>query len=308
MIHKILLAANLDADAERRLANAANVIRADNAEIPLSSLVGDCDALIGRTNTLITAEVLRAGRRLRVVGVAGVGLDNVDLDAANQLGIHVLHVPDAASDAVAELTVSMMLQLIRPTTELRHAYQAGRFHEARAVASGRELRELCVGVVGLGRIGSRVARICNVGFGTRVLFNDILTIQPAGFQATAVSKEELWSAADVITLHLPLTPLTRGLISENVLRQFPPGAILINAARGAIVDTAAMTAALQSGRLGGVGLDVTDPEPLPPDHPLFKLPNCLLTPHIASRTPGGLQRMFGIVEMVLDYLSRTPPR
>lgn len=308
MIHQILIPFDFPADRRALLAQRGRVLQPTTSQAPLTHLLPDCDALIARTNLVINADLLRHAPRLRVIGVAGVGLDNVDLDAAAQLGIEVLHVPDAASDAVAEWAVGLMLQLIRPRARLVSEYRAGQFRGARANASGVELRELCVGILGLGRIGSRVGRICNHGFGARVLYNDIRSVPPPGFHATPVEKSELWRTADILSLHTPLTPLTRGLLSADVLNQLKPGAILINTARGAIVDTAALLAALQSGRLGGAGLDVLDPEPLSPDHDLFKLPNCLLTPHVAARTQGGLDRMLGVVERVLEFLDRTPPR
>jgi len=117
-----------------------------------------------------------------------------------------------------------------------------------------------------------------------------------------VDKPTIWSQSDIVTLHVPLTDQTRGLVNAEVLAQFRPTAFLINTARGAIVDTDALTAALQAGRLSGAALDVTFPEPLPPDHPLFACDNCILTPHVAARTIGGLQRMFSVVDDVLAYL------
>ena len=154
----------------------------------------------------------------------------------------------------------------------------------------------------MGRIGSRVGRICAAGCGARVLYNDIIDVGPLAYPAQAVDKPTIWSQSDIVTLHVPLTDQTRGLVNAEVLAQFRPTAFLVNTARGAIVDTGALTAALQTGRLGGAALDVTFPEPLPPDDPLFACDNCILTPHVAARTIGGLQRMFGVVDDVLAYL------
>lgn len=303
---RILLAAPFAPDAERRLEARADVIR-PAAGAPLDGIVKDCDGLLVRTNVPVTLKLLAAGPRLRAVGVAGVGVDNVDLAAAAELKIEVLHVPDASSDAVAEFAFGLLLQLLRPFREYADQYRAGNFERARSAARGRELRELSIGVLGLGQIGSRFARLCSAG-AARVIYHDILPVQPRGFTAEAVSASELWRQADVLSLHVPLTAATRGLISAEVLQQMKPGALLINTARGPVVDTTALVDALQSNRLAGAALDVTDPEPLPPDHPLFHQMNCILTPHVAARTPGGMRRMFGIVERVIDYLERTPPR
>lgn len=303
MKHKVLLADPLDADAERRLAAGARVVRPPASdESTLCANVADCDALIVRTSTPVTRRVLEAGRRLRVVGVAGVGVDNVDLAAAAQYGVAVLHTPAASSAAVAEFTVGLMLQLLRPIPRLAAEYRAGRYRQARVDAHGVELRGLTVGIVGLGRIGSRVGRICSTGFGARVLYNDIVDVGPLDFAATAVDKPAIWAGCDIVTLHVPLTELTRGLVDEAVLRQFRPNAFLINTARGAVVRTDALVEALRAGRLAGAALDVTDPEPLPPGHPLFEIEHCILTPHVAARTHAGLKGMYAVVDDVLRCL------
>lgn len=305
---KVLLAEGLTAEAESRLMAGAEVVRAPATdEQTLCDHIRDCDALVVRTSTRVTRTVLEAGRRLRVVGVAGVGTDNVDLAAAEALGIPILNTPAAASDAVAEFTVGLILQLLRPIPRLADDYRRGRFHAARAQPHGRELRELTVGIVGMGRIGSRVGRICSAGFGARVLYNDIVEVGPFAFPAERVEKDDLWSRCDIVSLHVPLTDATRGLVSTDVLKLFRRSAYLINTARGAVVDTGALTQALDGGLLAGAALDVTDPEPLPADHPLLACPNCILTPHVAARTFGGLARMCAIVDDVLDFLAAERP-
>lgn len=303
---RVLLVEPLDAQAEARLAAGAEVVRPSRTdEATLCRLLADCDALIVRTHTQVTRALLEAGRRLRVVGVAGVGLERVDLVAASELGIAVLNTPAAAADAVAEFTLALMLQLLRPTARLAEAYRRGEFWSRRDQPHGPELRELTVGIVGMGRIGSRVGRICRSGFGASVLYNDIVDVGPFDFEARAVDKPTIWSQSDIVTLHVPATGLTRRMVSADVFRQMRPGAYLINTARGVVVDTDALVAALQSGQIAGAALDVVDPEPLPTDHPLFSLGNCLLTPHVAARTYGGLRRMFAIVDDVLEFLRRS---
>ncbi len=305
-MYRTLLAEPLDAEAEQKLEAAATVIRAPAAdEATLCRLIGDCDALVARTHTRVTRAVLEAGRRLRVVGVAGVGVDRVDLDAARERGITVVNTPAAATDAVADFTVELMLLLLRPIPRLAAEHRSGRFAAARAEPHGRELRELTVGIVGMGRIGSQVARRCAAA-GARVLYNDIIAVGPFDFAAAAADKPALWAESDIVTLHVPLTTLTRKLVNADVLARLRPGALLVNTARGAVVDTEALAAALESGRLGGAGLDVTDPEPLPTGHPLFGTDRCILTPHVASRTYGGMRRMCAVVDDVLAVLLRAP--
>ncbi len=302
---RVLLAEPLDPESEARLAAGALVVRAPTCdEATLRGLVVDCDALVARTSTRVTRAVLEAGARLRVVGVAGVGVDRVDVEAARERGITVLSTPAAATDAVADLTLALILLQLRPVGRLAAAYRGGAFHAAREHPHGRELASCVVGIVGMGRIGSAVGRRC-AACGARVIYNDILPVGPFDFAAASVDKGEIWERSDIVSLHVPLTEATRRLVDAAVLSRFKPGAILVNTSRGAVVDTDALTVAMQAGRLGGAALDVVDPEPLPVDHPLFAIGSCLLTPHVAARTHEGLRRMFGIVDAVLARLRET---
>ncbi len=303
--YRILLVEPLDEPAHQALAARAEVVRPASGEpADVRAAVAGCDALIARTHNRISSEILQAADSLKVVGIAGVGLDNVDLAAAERLGIPVLNTPEASSDAVAEFTIALILQLLRPIGHLAARYAAGEFRTLRERPHGPELRGLTLGIVGMGRIGSRVGRIAAAGFAARVLYNDIAPVGPFEFPCQAVDKPTLWREADVVSLHVPATEQTRGLIAADVLGQFKPGAYLVNTARGSIVRTDDLLAALRSGRLAGAALDVVDPEPLPADHPLFAQPNCILTPHVAARTHGGLRRMFAIVDKVLAYLDQ----
>lgn len=300
----VLLADPLDADAEGRLARSARVVRPATREPEtLRAAIAECDALIVRSGTRVTRELMSAGRRLRAVGTASVGVDHIDVGAARELNVAVLNVPLANAEAVAEFTVGLILQLLRPIPRLAAAYAAGEFRAARERAHGPEMSGLTVGIVGMGRVGSRVGRICAAGFGARVVYNDIVAVGPFEFAARCATKDELWRAADIVTLHVPLTPETRGMVDAGVLARMKPGARLINTARGGVVDAAALEAALRSGRLAGAALDVTEPEPLPAGHPLRGAPNVILTPHVAARTEGALRRMYGIVDEVLRFLS-----
>ncbi|MBL8878822.1 MAG: hypothetical protein JNG88_06840 [Phycisphaerales bacterium] len=300
---RIALVGGLDASAESLLDCRADLVRVqDWSEASLAAAVEDCDALIVRTFVPVTRRVLEGAKRLRVVGVAGVGTDRIDTRVAADRGVAVLNMADAASDAVAEFTIALMLGLLRPVSRLMGEYQAGRFERARKTPHGVELRELTVGILGLGRIGSRVARICSAGFGARVLFHDIVDKSELPFTARTCGLQELLTSSDMLTLHVPLDESTRGLLNAPRLAQMKSSARLINTARGEVVSTAALTEALSAGRLAGAALDVIDPEPLPAEHPLFALPNCILTPHVAARSVGGLQRMSEIAGRVLKFL------
>jgi len=201
----------------------------------------------------------------------------------------------------------MMIARLRRFRDADQAARGGRFAEFRRQESGRELHELTLGIVGMGRIGRAVARRARNGFGMTVLYNDIVAPGLLDFVATGVAKEELYARSDVVSLHTPLTDQTRHLINAKSLAAFKRGTLLINTARGAIIDGKALADALNNGHLGGVGLDVTDPEPLPPGHALFNTPNTLITPHIGARTSLSLARMESVVEDVVRVLQGVQP-
>lgn len=274
-------------------------------EHALKKAVQDCDALLVRTSATVTRDVIEQAGRLRVIGRAGSGLDNIDVEAARKRGILVIHTPDAATNAVADLTVGLMIALVRGITTCDAAVRAGRFARERSHYETPELSELTLGIVGLGRIGKAVAQRCFHGFAMRILYNDILDAEPLDFEATPTDKAQLYRQADVVSLHVPLTKRTRRLIEEEALTRFKRGSFLINTARGAVVDSVALAHALESGHLAGAALDVFDPEPLPEGHPLLTAPNALFTPHVGARTRTGLARMNAVVDEVIRALEES---
>jgi D-3-phosphoglycerate dehydrogenase len=304
----ILVAEPFDPAALATLEEAGRV-RALHAcdETSLKSAVSDCDALLVRTAARVTRAVIESAPRLRVIGRGGVGLDNIDLDAARERHIAVVYTPAASTDAVADLAVGLMINLLRKVSWTDQEARQGRFSLARDAAVSREMSELTVGIVGLGRIGRAVARRCRHGFRMRVVYNDIVEPGWLDFTAEPMSKPDLFRTADIITLHTPLTSETRNLIHADTLALFKDSAILINTARGPIVNSLDLARALSNGKLTGAGLDVTDPEPLPPDHPLRRAPNTLVTPHLGARTVGSLARMNAVVEDVVRVLRGQPP-
>lgn len=276
-------------------------------EAHLKKAVADCDALLVRTRAAVTRAVIESAARLRVIGRGGVGLENIDVDAARERGIAVVYTPHASTDAVADLAVGMMIALLRNIHGCDAMVRKGHFWEARGGSCSPEMSELTLGIVGMGRIGRAVARRCRNGFGTTVLYNDIVSPGWLDFVATPVTKDQLYAQADVVTLHVPLTESTRNLIDAAALRGFKKGAVLINTSRGGVVNSLALAEALAAGTLAGAALDVFDPEPLPPDHPLLRAPNTVFTPHIGSRSVAGLARMNDVVEDVVRILQgRTP--
>jgi D-3-phosphoglycerate dehydrogenase len=268
----------------------------------------DADALLVRTYTRVDGGVLDAAPRLRVIGRGGVGLDNIDLVEARRRGVVVVYTPAAGTQAVADLTVGLLIALVRRLREADLCVRAGRFHEGRAAPPAAELSALTLGIVGLGRIGGAVARRCRAGFGMPVLFNDVADVVVPDAALTRLEKEELFARSDVVSLHVPLTDLTHRMINAESLAWFRRGALLINTSRGAVVDCVALADALRSGQVGGAALDVFDPEPLPPDHPLLHAPNTLFTPHVGARTTASLDAMNDVVEDVIRVLRGEAPR
>ena len=293
---------------ERMRAVGEVVVLAACDESTLKQAVRDCDALLVRSDAQVSADVLDHADRLRVIGRGGVGLDNIDLAAVKARGIAVVHTPEAATDAVADLTVGLLIAAIRGIVAGDRAVRGGDRTASRRRFIGRELSDLTIGIVGLGRIGRAVARRCRNGFGMRVLFNDIVSPGLLDFVAAPVEKERLYQEADVVSLHLPLTEATRWLIDDAALSRWKLGSILINTARGGLVESAALAAALHAGIVEGAALDVVAPEPLPAGHPLLSAPNTIFTPHIGARTHAGLARMNGVVEDVIRVLEGAAPR
>jgi glyoxylate reductase len=216
-------------------------------------------------------------------------VDNIDVDACTRRGIPVGHTPGVLTEATADLTLALLLAASRGIVVAAEDAKHGRWTTWSPTGwLGRDLCGATLGVVGLGQIGRAVARRAQ-GFGMRVLVHSRSRIDDA--QLEAVSWPELLAKSDIVSLHVPLDANTRGMVDARALAQMKPDALLVNTARGPIVDTAALVEALQAGRLGGAALDVTDPEPLPPDHPLYACPHALVLPHIGSATSGTRRAM-----------------
>jgi lactate dehydrogenase-like 2-hydroxyacid dehydrogenase len=238
----------------------------------------------------VDRDVLAAAPRLRALANYAVGTDNIDLAAATERGIPVGNTPDVLTGSTADLAVALMLGVMRRLPEADRVVRDGEWRTWEPAALlGHDLHRSTVLVVGNGRIGSAVARRVE-GFGAEVT--------TAGRDAEL---EPLLGRADVVTLHTPLTDRTRGLIGEDALRAMKPTAVLVNTARGPVVDTPALERALREGWIAGAALDVTDPEPLPADHPLLGAPNLLVVPHIASATHHTRGAM---ADMAVDNLLR----
>ncbi len=304
---RILVADVLDGEALRELRKHHEVHADEYGPEALLQHIGEYDALVVRSRTKVTREVIGAGRRLKVIGRAGVGVDNIDIPAATARGIPVVNAPAATTTSVAELTLGLMLSLARSIPQADQSTHAGKWERRRF--EGVELRDKVLGLVGSGRIGGEVARLASALGMKPIAYDPYLTPEDAtrrGFELLA-TLDEVLRRADFVSIHAALTPETKGMIGEAQLRMMKPTAYIVNAARGEIVDEAALARALREGWISGAGLDVYQKEP-PADSPLLGIPSAILTPHIAASTLEG-QRRAGLItaEQVVKVLGGQRP-
>lgn len=268
----------------------------------LNAELAAAEALVVRSATRVTAELIERAPKLLVVGRAGVGVDNVDLDAATRRGILVMNTPGGNAPSVAEHTVALLLALARRIPMLDSAMHAGRWEKSKGI--GTELRGKTLGLVGMGRVGSEVARRAR-SLEMKVLACDPYLTESAASEAgvSLVPLDELFAQSDYITLHTALVPETQRIINAQSLAKMKKGAQLVNTARGELVDEAALADALRSGLLGGAALDVFAVEP-PKDSPLLAMPNVVATPHVGGSTVEAQEEVGTLIaQQVRDYLS-----
>lgn len=286
---------NLSAKAEALLVTFADAVRSSD----LSDLSGADAAVVDSRLPVDDAFIERAGPALRVIARVGIGVDNVDLEAATRHGVLVVNTPDAPTESTAEHTVALLLALAKRVVRGHLSLTGAGL--PRETLFGTELKGRRLGVVGYGRIGRRVAEICGAGLGMQVVVYDPY-MSSGAVQAPArraASLAELLRDCDAVTLHTSLSEETRKLIGRRELELMKPGAYLINASRGPVVDEAALLAALRDGSIAGAGLDVFEVEPPVASNPLFALENVVVTPHVASYTEAGVEAMGrGVVEQL----------
>ncbi len=305
---RVLVADRLDEAAVARLRAAGLdvVERTGLKEAELIEALQSCEGILIRGATRVTAGVLRGSPSLRVVVRAGTGLDNVDLQAARERGVTVANTPAANAIAVAELVFGLTLALERHLTAAAGDLRRGHWEKTKYL--GRELAGRTLGLLGFGRIGREVALRARA-FAMEVIACDPLLPQwPAGYEwVQPVTFEELLAGADVLSLHVPLTPETRGRVGARELALMRSDAILVNCARGGVVDEAALLTALTGGALRGAALDVFATEP-PGEHPLLALPNVIATPHLGASTAEA-QRRAGLeaAEIAIAELAKPAP-
>ncbi|MCW5873231.1 MAG: hypothetical protein KIS88_01145 [Anaerolineales bacterium] len=306
---KVLIADSLAPQAMQRL-QAAGIQADDRAGIELAELLNvlpEYQGLIVRSRTKVTAEVLAAGPNLKVVGRAGVGVDNIDLAAAAAHGVAVVNTPVSTSVAVAELTMALMLALVRSVPRADASIKAGVWDKKSF--EGAELAGKTLGILGMGNIGAKVARRAAAfdmdvrGFDP---FLDDATIQTRG--ALAAKLDAIYSESDVITLHLPLLPDTRGMLNEVTFEKMRRGVYLVCAARGGVIDEDALLTALNRGQVAGAALDVFATEP-PGASPLVAHPQVIATPHMGAQTAEAQTRAaLDVADEVANVLLGKPMR
>jgi glyoxylate reductase len=264
----------------------------------MQAAVAEAEGLLSLVTDRVDAAVLDAAPRLRAIANMAVGTDNIDLEAAAARGIPVGNTPDVLTDATADLAFALLLALARKIVPGAAKVRDGEWRTWEPAGDlGADLAGATLGVIGWGRIGQAVARRAE-GFGMEVIHSS---------RSSGIPLEDLLSRADFVSVHTPLTPDTRHLIDTDALARMKPTALLINTARGGVVDQDALRDALQSGEIAGAALDVTDPEPLPADHPLLDAPNLLVVPHVGSATVRTRAKMAAMaVENLLAALDGRP--
>ena len=275
-----------------------------HSETELLPLVGDISAMAVRSETKVTKAVLEAAPNLKIVGRAGVGVDNIDIDAATQNGVIVMNTPGGNTIATCELTFSMMMALARNIPQAHGSMVAGEWN--RKAFKGVELYGKTLAVLGMGRIGGEVARRA-VAFGMRVLaFDPYITPSRAkALQVELSSLVDIYAAADFITVHMPLTDETCGMLNKDTFCKMKPSVRLLNCARGGMVSEADLIEGLQAGQIAGAALDVYEAEPLAVDSPLRNCPNLILTPHLGASTAEAQDNVgIEVAQGIADYLLR----
>lgn len=283
-------------------------VKTGQAADALVASIENYDALVVRSETKVTRAILEAGTRLQVVGRAGVGVDNIDLEAATERGVIVVNAPQGNTIAAAEHTIALLMALARHIPQADASMRAGKWDRKTYV--GTEVRGKTLGVIGLGPIGSEVARR-GVGLDMRVLAHDpyVAEERVRSLGAEPADFETLISVADFISVHVPMTAATRGMISTDQIARMKEGVRLLNVARGGIIDEAALAEAVKAGKVAGAAVDVFTAEPIDPQNPLLGDPRIITTPHLGASTAEAQERVaVDVAEQIVDVLGGRPAR
>ncbi|MEE9211398.1 MAG: NAD(P)-dependent oxidoreductase [Phycisphaeraceae bacterium] len=309
---RVLVTETLDAAAADWLAQRVELIDCpfDNQD-DLDRLLRHAAGLVVRTYTRVNPSLLDKAPNLKVVGRAGIGLDNIDLDACRQRGVTVVYTPDAGTQAVTEYVVGLMLDALRPRTAHNGHLSPEQFHHLRKTEVGKQLNEQTLGILGFGRIGKALGQAA-CGLAMNVLVNDLLPEaqlrKAVDYSYDFVDKPTLYRESDILSIHVDGRAENRHLIDADALAQLKPTCVFINTSRGMVIDHHALADWVGRHPDAKVILDVHDPEPPPPDYPLYGLSNVRLLPHLASRTDTALKNMSWVVRDVVAVLEGKAPR
>ena len=306
---KVLLYESMHQEGTTLLEEKCDVIYARSFdEKDLIDQVADVDGIIIRANGSVTKAIIESGSKLKVIGRHGVGLDAIDLEAAQRNGVKVVYTPMANKESVAEHFVGLALMLAKKMRLADIALRDCRW-QARYELIGTELYGKTLGVLGFGRIGQQTARICKYGFNMQILYYDQMDFAEAEAELNAkrVDESTLFKNADFISINLPLLPETRHFVNTELLNYMKPSAFLINMARGPIWNEADVISTLKDKRIAGAGSDVYEIEPITPDNPLLKLDNFVGTPHMSAHTEEGMIRMSMVAKDVLAVIEGKEP-
>ncbi|UCG10023.1 MAG: phosphoglycerate dehydrogenase [Dehalococcoidia bacterium] len=305
---KVLVSDPLSEEAVKRLREHAEVdVKTGLKPEELIPIIGDYDALAVRSQTQVTAEVIKAGQKLQIIGRAGVGIDNIDVEAATQQGIIVVNAPTGNTVSAAEHAIALMFALARNIPRANTSLKGGEWR--RSEFMGTELRGKTLGLIGLGNVGSEVARRVR-GLEMKLIGHDPFVSDEYAkkLQVELVPMEQLLKASDFISLHLPLTPQTKGLIGAKELALIKPTARIINTARGALIDEEVLANAVKEKKIAGAAVDVFPKEPAT-ESPLFGVDNIIVTPHLgASTTEAQVLASTDIAEQIIDVAQGKLPR
>ncbi|MBN2610144.1 MAG: hydroxyacid dehydrogenase [Bacteroidales bacterium] len=307
---KVVLSEDINPQGKALLAGKAELIIApDTSEETAIELLRDAAGLILRATTQINARVLEHAQKLKVIARTGVGLDNVDIEAANKKGIYVCNFPGLNNLTVAEHTIAMIMALSKQVIHMHQSVKSGNWNE-RFSTNQIEVADKKLGIIGMGQIGQLVAKKCSSGLGMNIIaydpyVKDKFSNQPYTFTDNL---EELFRSSDFITLHVPNLPETRGLVSKKFLGLMKKTAFIINTSRGAVIDEPALIEALQNRRIKGAALDVFLQEPLNVNYPFNSLDNVILSPHCAGSTwESNVRIAISAAQAVLDVLEGKVP-
>ena len=307
--YKILLYEDMHEAGKALLRERAEIIFAKSPdEASLTEEVREVDGIITRANGKVTRKMMESAPKLKIIGRHGVGVENIDVEAATERGIWVVNTPDANDMSVAEHFFGLALILSKMLRKADIALREGQW-KARYEYIGKELHGKTLGILGFGRIGRAVGQIGRKGFDMKVLYYDAVRYEEVEkeIKAEKVSLEEVLGRSDYISINLPMVPSTNGLLGVGEFALMKPSSYIINLARGPIWDEMALYQVLKEGKIAGAGSDVYEVEPAPKNHPLFELENFVGTPHMAAHTDEALRRMSLVAEDVVRVLEGKKP-